>query len=160
MSEDLQALRWASTGRLFGGAFKIFNDRVVAGIVERGHPGIGITQSAVIRSMNVGGTTISELAQRAGVTRQAMAQLVRDLVDHGYVRLEPHPSDRRAKLVRYTERGEELATDAFAAVQDVEADMVRRMGERKMKRLRELLTELVDDTPEMRAARASWFRGY
>jgi DNA-binding MarR family transcriptional regulator len=46
-----------------------------------------------------------DLAQRAGVTRQSMGEVVRDMVDLGILELVPDPADGRAKLVRYTEAG-------------------------------------------------------
>jgi DNA-binding MarR family transcriptional regulator len=45
------------------------------------------------------GTTVSVLAERAQITKQSMAGLVRHLEQHGYVERRPDPRDRRAKLV-------------------------------------------------------------
>ena len=42
------------------------------------------------------------------MTKQAMAELVRHLEVHGYVVRVPDPGDRRAKLVRPTDRGREV----------------------------------------------------
>ena len=39
------------------------------------------------------GTTVSLLAERARMTKQAMAELVRHLEAHGYVRRVPDPTD-------------------------------------------------------------------
>src|SRR5436190_6003108 len=46
-----------------------------------------------------------ELAQRAGITRQSMGEVVRDMVALGIVEMVPDPADGRAKLVRFTEAG-------------------------------------------------------
>lgn len=157
---EIQETRWNSVGRLFGGAFKVFNDRTVARFAERGHPAIGVTQSAVIRSMNPSGTTISELASRSGITRQGMAQLVRDLERKGYVAVEPHPTDGRAKLVVYTDLGRTFVQDALASIADVEAELESILGAKRFSQLKVLLADLIDDTDEMKAARRSWFQGY
>lgn len=45
------------------------------------------------------GTTVSVLAERAQITKQSMAELVRHLEVHGYVERVPDPKDGRAKLV-------------------------------------------------------------
>ena len=49
-----------------------------------------------------------DLAQRAGITRQSMGEVVRDLVDLGILELVPDPTDGRAKLVLPTDRGNEV----------------------------------------------------
>jgi DNA-binding MarR family transcriptional regulator len=46
------------------------------------------------------------------MTKQAMAEPVRYLETHGYVVRVPDPVDRRAELVRPTERGREVVAIA------------------------------------------------
>jgi DNA-binding MarR family transcriptional regulator len=45
------------------------------------------------------GTPIGVLARRAGVTKQAMSQVVDDLVRKGYVERHEDPADRRSRIV-------------------------------------------------------------
>ena len=82
------------------------------------------------------------LAERAGVTKQSMAELVAHLERHGYVERVPDPADRRAKLVRATARGGEVYAIAREVVAELEAEWTRLLGEAKMRRLRGLLEEL------------------
>ena len=56
----------------------------------------------------------------------------------------PDPSDRRAKLVRPTARGEELYAIAREFVRELEAEWTKRLGRADMRRLRELLQRLND----------------
>ena len=51
------------------------------------------------------GATVGQLADHLGVTKQAASQLVDELVGKGYVALQAHESDARARLVVLTERG-------------------------------------------------------
>src|SRR5688500_14463247 len=51
------------------------------------------------------GSHTTDMATRAGITRQSMGEIVRDLVDLGIVEMTVDPEDRRAKLVTYTEYG-------------------------------------------------------
>lgn len=88
------------------------------------------------------GTRVSELAARAQVTKQSMAELVLHLERHGYVERVPDPSDCRAKLVRATDRGSEVYALAREFVAKTEADWTRKLGKGKMDQLRELLVEL------------------
>ena len=74
------------------------------------------------------GTTVSVLAERANMTKQAMAELVAHLEAHGYVTREPDPADRRAKLVRPTARGREVVGLAQQLVPELEAWVAEIVG--------------------------------
>ena len=65
------------------------------------------------------------LAERAAMTKQSMAELVAHLERHGYVERVPDPSDRRAKLVRATERGGEVYEIARQVVAEMEREWTR-----------------------------------
>ena len=88
------------------------------------------------------GTRVSVLAERAQVTKQSMAEFVIHLERLGYVERVAAPSDRRAKLVRSTARGDELYAVAREFVAELEGEWTRRLGTQKMRQLRELLEEL------------------
>jgi hypothetical protein len=88
--------------------FVALNDLVLVRLAERGHGVIRPVHSAVFEHLDDTGTTVSVLAERAQMTKQAMAELVAHLEAHGYVVREPDPTDRRAKLVRPTELGREV----------------------------------------------------
>ena len=51
------------------------------------------------------GATGQQLAVHLGVTRSAASQLVDEMEERGYVRRQPHPTDRRGKLVVLTGQG-------------------------------------------------------
>jgi DNA-binding MarR family transcriptional regulator len=111
-------------------------------LAERGHPDVRAPHGNVFQFLDAGGTRVSVLAERAQVTKQSMAELVAHLERHGYVERVADPSDRRAKLVRATARGQEVYAIARDVVAELERDWTRRLGEAKMRRLRELLEEL------------------
>src|SRR5690242_13866384 len=61
------------------------------------------------------GANIGELARRAKVRRQTMAQSVERLVATGYVERTPDPQDARATIVRLGPRGNALRQAAVEA---------------------------------------------
>ena len=61
--------------------------------------------AAVMPHLDACGTRSTVLAQRAGVTKQAMSQLVREMEKRKYVEQVPDTVDTRAKVVRLTKRG-------------------------------------------------------
>src|SRR5918997_949711 len=89
-------------------AYLALDNLVRARLVERGHAVIRPAHSAVFEYLDETGTTVSQLAGRARMTKQAMAELVEHLETHGYVVRRPNPSDGRSKLVVPTERGREV----------------------------------------------------
>lgn len=88
------------------------------------------------------GSRITELADRAGITKQSMASLVEHLQKHGYVSIHPDPDDGRAKRVLLTERGEEVQHEARRLSEQVERRWAEMIGEQEMAQLRALLERL------------------
>lgn len=122
--------------------FRIGTELLHQRFAERGHPDIRTPHGNVFPFLDTDGTRVSVLAERAQITKQSMAELVIHLESHGYVERIPDPDDRRAKLVRTTPRGEELYAIAREFVAELEGEWTKRLGEEKMRRLRELLEEL------------------
>jgi DNA-binding MarR family transcriptional regulator len=90
------------------------------------------------------GIRLTELAQRARVSKQAMAELVDDLVGKGYLVKEPDPTDGRAKLINFTGRAYQaipVALDTFDAIED---EWARTLGGDRIATLRATLEDLLD----------------
>jgi len=126
-------------------AFVALNGLVLARLAERGHPEVRAAHSAVFQYVDDTGTTVSLLAERAQMTKQAMAELVHHLEAHGYVSRVPDPADRRAKLVLATERGREVLAIARALVPEIEERVGAIVGA-------ERVPSLVADLDAIRAA--------
>ncbi len=91
--------------------------------MTRGLSALGLTESrtrVVWHLLQSGPSTQRVIADALEVSPRNVTGLVDALVDTGFVRREPHPTDRRATLVHLTDRGartaDELATgqDEFA----------------------------------------------
>ena len=82
------------------------------------------------------GARAADLAAKAGITRQSMGEVIRDLVDLGIVEMKPDPTDRRAKLVTFTELGLEEARQGYEHIVDLEERMVAELGEEVYEHLR------------------------
>ena len=109
-------------------AFVALNDLVIARLTERGHPEVRSAHGAVFQHLDDTGTTVSLLAERAQMTKQAMAELVRHLEVHGYVIRVTDPADRRAKLVTPTARGREVIAIAQELVPELEQRVSNVVG--------------------------------
>jgi DNA-binding MarR family transcriptional regulator len=118
------------------------SEELMGELAASGHPDVRFAHGSVFQFLDDDGTRVGVLAERAQVSKQAMAQLVAHLEEHGYVERVPDPHDRRAKLVRATERGREVFAIARAVTADVDARLRRRLGDAKVEQLRTLLQEL------------------
>ena len=84
------------------------------------------------------------LADRAGVTTQAMGQLVADLEKKGYIQRETDPTDRRATLIKFTDGGWRFLVDAYHVKQEIEAEYTAVLGAEQMDALRSALVMLLE----------------
>ncbi|MEZ4531052.1 MAG: MarR family winged helix-turn-helix transcriptional regulator [Thermomicrobiales bacterium] len=140
MSRDVPQLGGADRPRNLAvalrGAFNALNDLVIPHLVRQGYDDLRPAHAAVFQYLDDTGTTVSVLAQRAHMTKQAMAELVFHLEEHGYVIRTPDPGDRRAKLVLPTDRGLQVLRVAQAFVPEIECRVVRVIGEERLQQLR------------------------
>lgn len=88
------------------------------------------------------GVRLTELAERLGITKQAVGQLVGDLTALDILELVPDPSDGRAKLVRYTERGLRALNQGLGVLAEIESELEKSLGSRRMRELHETLLRL------------------
>ncbi|HWM06433.1 MAG TPA: MarR family transcriptional regulator [Actinophytocola sp.] len=123
-------------------AYLALNDQVLVRLAESGHDQVRPAHGTVFQHLDDTGTTVSRLAERAQMTKQAMAELVAHLERHGYVERRPDPDDRRAKLVVPTERGHDVLAIAQGLVPGVEQQLVDLLGDRRAAQLREDLERI------------------
>lgn len=80
----------------------------------------------------------------AGVSKQAMAELVNELVDKRYLRRIPDPTDGRAKLIVMADRGDAAHTVTLEAFRTIEAELADAVGDEPLEQVRTTLTEVLE----------------
>jgi DNA-binding MarR family transcriptional regulator len=118
-------------------------------LAKAGHTGIRPAHTAVFEYLDAPGTTVSVLAERARMTKQAMAELVLGLEADGYLTRIPDPTDGRAKLVVLTDRGHDVVAVVQAKVPEIEAKIQELLGSARSRDLRQ-------DLQALRAAAPGW----
>jgi DNA-binding MarR family transcriptional regulator len=131
-----------NVGILLRDPFQEIVRRIAEGLAEAGFDDIRPAHTTVFQHIKAEGSRLSELAERAQITKQSMGYLVDYLEVHGYVERRADPSDRRASLIFLTERGWAEVREALKIIAGIEQDWARRLGKQRMEQLRELLTEL------------------
>jgi DNA-binding MarR family transcriptional regulator len=128
---------------LFSDVFDALVAEMHDGLPAEGFEDIRPSHSVgVFRTVDPEGTRPGELARRAGVTPQAMAEFVRYLEQRGYVERIPDPTDGRARLVRLTPKGREASAAAHVVFDGIEERWKRTLGAKRFAELKRMLAEL------------------
>jgi DNA-binding MarR family transcriptional regulator len=129
-------------GHLLRQAVRAVDTATVRRMAELGHDGVRIAHAPVFLHLDPGGTRMVTLAQRVGISRQAIGQLVHDLQESGYLEVVPDPADGRAALVRLTSVGVAFCRQAAAAVRAQEREWEALLGAEATDGLRRALRVL------------------
>jgi len=137
--------RQRTLGALLRAPYERLQKRVYGGLAARGFADIRPAHSSLFRTIAPEGSSVSDLADRAQITKQSMAYIVEDLESGGYVTTRPDAKDRRAKRVMLTAKGLKAWDALIVLSAEAEADVARKIGREAVKTLRELLTKITDD---------------
>ena len=136
--------------RLLLRAVRAVQSTYIERLQQRGHPGLRTGHIPVFAGLNTEGdegTRITDLANRAGMTRQMMGRLVRELEALGYLSTATHPEDQRAVVVTMTERGQSIRTEAAAVIAELEADYAVLLKDPDLVALKGALQSIISTSP-------------
>lgn len=134
--------RWRSghLGRLMGQALRRFDERVLHLMAHNAEVPLALSNLAaraqigaahihITRHLGLNGSRLTDLAQQAGMSKQAMGDLVTQCDAWGLVRREPDPLDARARRIVFTDTGL-LWLEAFRqAVAQAEREFRAQVGD-------------------------------
>jgi DNA-binding MarR family transcriptional regulator len=150
-AEQIQVLRQDHIGRLLLRAHRDFTDTAVAKLQSRGHAILGAAAIGLIPYIDLEGTRASTLAERAGISKQAVGQLLTELETTGYVKRQPDPQDGRAAIIAFSDLGWRLLHDSYTLKLEIEGEYTAVLGERRMRALREALKLLIEHHSNLQA---------
>ncbi len=84
-----------------------------------GYDDLTQAHSGLLPHLDVEGTRQTVLAERAGITKQAIGQMIVELEARGYVKRVADPTDARARIVRYTAKGRRFVRDGWEIKRDL-----------------------------------------
>jgi DNA-binding MarR family transcriptional regulator len=127
-------------GRLLGNALRRFDARVLelmsqdmdlplkwSNYISRGV--VTAAQVNMVRHVPQQGARLTDLAQSAGMTKQAMKSLMDQCEAMGLVVRTGSGGDRREKWIAYTEQGLQWRAAFYRAVEVAERECERELGE-------------------------------
>ena len=141
MLEDTPDDGWRQThlGRLLGHAMRRFDERVLQLMARNVEVPLALSNLAarekvsaahvhITRHLALAGSRLTELAAAAGMSKQAMGDLVDECEAWGLVVRGPDPLDARARLVRFTPTGLAWLQAFRDAVAQAEAEFRAAVG--------------------------------
>ena len=142
--ETIEGLRQSNIGRLFARVSRAYSDLAFEKLTRYGYEALTPVHTALISNLDIEGTRITTIAERAGVTKQAIGQLANDLEKQGYIERIPDPEDGRASLLKFTQKGWQFLLDAHEIKKEIEAEYKSILGAEHMAHLRETLEILLE----------------
>ncbi|WP_394838141.1 MarR family transcriptional regulator [Pendulispora rubella] len=141
--KQLEAEKSRSTVQLLFKAARLLNERAIERVRARSGQPVRVAHTALFPHIDLEGTRLTDIAKRLGVTKQAVGQLVDELEAMGMLERVPDPADARAKLVRYSKRGQKALLDGLAVLAEVGDEMRAVIGAPRMTALHEALAAIV-----------------
>jgi DNA-binding MarR family transcriptional regulator len=140
LQQATDAWRSIHMGRLLGESLRRFDGRVqalmahseqaplqLANLAARGKISAAIVH--ITRHLDPAGTRLTVLAQRAGMSKQAMTTLVSECEAWGLVQRDSDALDARAKQVRFTAVGLQWLAAFEQAVSQAQQELELEVGE-------------------------------
>lgn len=113
--------------------------RIIAELNAGGFDDLRVPHMAVLQFPGPDGVRPGVLAERAGMSKQAMNQLLKSLEALGYLTRADAPDEGRARLVRLTRRGRAVYARMVDILQGVEREWSTELGAKRFTELKALL---------------------
>src|SRR5262245_1465052 len=116
--------------------------RIINGLNAAGFDDLRLPHMAVFQFPGPDGVRPGVLAERAGMSKQAMNQLLRSLEALGYIARSSTPDEGRARIVRLTKRGRAAYAKIHDILRDIEHEWSAALGPKQFAQLKALLTRV------------------
>jgi DNA-binding MarR family transcriptional regulator len=131
-------------GRLLLAAVDNWQRALVEGLQQAGYRDLRFAHMSLMRHIDVRGTRLTEIADRAGITKQAVGKMVAICEKLGLLVTVPDPGDGRAKIVSFTDHGRSIIIAERTVMEHIEELLASRLGASRLKELRASLSGLAD----------------
>jgi DNA-binding MarR family transcriptional regulator len=142
-NRQVPASRDTDLGILLALAYSAFVAELRESLVKSGYDDLSPSFGYVARNLADAPLTLTELADRLGITSPGALKIVQQMEGSGHLERIPDPTDARAKRLRLTRRGRAALAAARAFHERFERDLSERVGTTKAHALREVLGEIV-----------------
>jgi len=120
--------------------------QIIGELNAAGFTELRLPHMAVLQFPGPDGVRPSTLAERAGMSKQAMNQLLRSLESYGYIERSDAEDEGRARAVNFTARGRAAYAKVYEVLRDIERDWSAKLGPSDFGRLKKLLMRVWDSS--------------
>ncbi|HML18096.1 MAG TPA: MarR family transcriptional regulator [Bryobacteraceae bacterium] len=113
--------------------------RIIKELNAAGFDELSLPHIAVLQFPGPDGVRPGTLAERAGMSKQAMNRLLRSLESLGYIVRSAAPEQGRRRVVRFTKRGHAAYSKIYDILLDIEREWSAELGLKDFALLKELL---------------------
>ncbi len=131
--------------------YEWMEERVLEHAAKSGYSFVTPAMARMFAHMGRKPIGISETAKRMAVSRQAIHQLAGEAANRGLIEIIDCESDRRLKLLRFTDKGWEMSAKAARGLASIEAELARSIGEDDLNELRRILSKAWPGDEERRS---------
>ena len=125
--------------RLLDAGFDAFSEELARRLAQTPYNDIRATHGCVFGNIEPEGSRLTDLAERAHMTKQTVGEVATELERRGYLERAPDPSDGRAKIIRLSERGREAQALGREIIDEIEQEWAERFGAERVAALRDAL---------------------
>ncbi len=112
-------------------------------LAAEGFAAIQPRHGVVFRFIDDTGARLTDLAERSGITKQAVGEAVTELEELGFVERAADSADRRVKIIRLTRRGRAARAAAERILAEIDARRARLVGPENLAALRNTLEQII-----------------
>ena len=141
--KEFQERKSKYVGRMLKLTSRYVEEQVEKMWKERGFEDIRTGHIALIANIHPDGTSVNTLAEKAYTSKQAMSQILKELEEFGYVESTTDPEDKRAKVIKLTEKGIAFIELLLHCGKEIDKRFTKILGKEKMQQFTELQFELV-----------------
>jgi DNA-binding MarR family transcriptional regulator len=113
--------------------------RIIKELNTGGFEELRVPHMAVLQFPGPDGVRPGALAERAGMSKQAMNQLLRSLEGLGYITRSNSTEEGRARIIRFTKRGRAAYAKVHDILRDIEREWSSELGPKDFLQLKDLL---------------------
>ena len=118
--------------------------RIIRELNEAGFDDLALPHMAIFRFPGPDGVRPGVLAERAGMSKQAMNRILGSLEEMGYLVRTDAPDEGRARIVKFTKRGRAAYARTIEVLYEIEREWRKELGARDFAQLKDLLCRVLE----------------
>ena len=143
-SDHPDSERGPYVGALLRAVWQWVRDQLYVSVVAAGFDDLNAAHVGLWRYPGLEGLRPSQLADRVGITKQSVNDLLGHLEAHGYLQRVPDLADGRARVIRLTSKGRRLEQTIYAAAGAAQLRIAETLGPRRFGQLQSSLVLLTE----------------